>query len=123
LTVGKIRGSIQLNFSTGTVDVPILGTVKPAIQVVPDHIRISSRSTNEIERLAMLRSGDRRAFEVLSAELENADGTVGMEKLADDKWRCRLSVIPSSLTQGSVMRVTTSSPFQPIITVPLTTVR
>ena len=123
MPVGKLRGSIQLNLSTGTVDVPVLGTIKPVIQVVPEQIQFSSRSTNVTERLAMLRSGDGRPFEILSADLENADGSVETVKLAGNRWRCKLSIVPASISQGATLRITTSSKLQPEITVPLSVAR
>jgi len=123
LALGKLRGSIQLNFSTGTVDIPVLGTVKPIIQVVPGQIRFSARSTNSTERLVMLRSGDGRPFEILSADLESADGSVKTEKLAEDRWQCKLSIIPNSLSEKSTLRIMTSSKLQPAITIPLTMAR
>ncbi|MDF7802192.1 hypothetical protein P4C99_22160, partial [Pontiellaceae bacterium B1224] len=42
LAVGKINGQIKLNFSSGTVNVPIIGTVKPMIQVMPERIELGS---------------------------------------------------------------------------------
>lgn len=123
LAVGKIRGSIQLDFSTGTVDIPVLGTIKPVIQVVPEQIQFYSRSTNATERLVMLRSGDGLPFEILSADLENADGSVETIKLADNRWRCKLSIVPATISQGATLRITTSSKLQPSITVPLSVAR
>lgn len=123
LAIGKLRGSVQLKFSSGTVDIPVLGTVEPVVAVVPDQIRFSSQTTNEVKRLVMMRSGDGRPFTILSANLENAEGSVELEQLSDDRWRCKLSIDPSSLVQGSVLRITTSLSLQPKITVPLTMVR
>ncbi len=119
LALGKLNGSIQLNFSSGTVRVPVIGTVKPIIQVVPEAIAYSSRSTNNVERLVMLRSGDGRSFEVLSARLENAEGSVGMKQLSETRWQLKVAVVPDSLLSTSTVRVETSCKGQPKITVPL----
>lgn len=120
LAVGKLSGSIHLDFSSGMVNVPIVGTVKPVIQVVPGQIRFSARSTNLTERLVTLRSGDGRSFEVHSAQLENANGSVEVVKLADDRWQCKLSIVPDERTPESVLRIITSSKLQSTITIPLT---
>ena len=119
LAVGKLNGSIHLGFSSGTVNVPMVGTVKPVIQVVPEQIRFSTRSKNATERLVMLRSGDERPFEVLFADLENTSGSIDVVKLADDRWQCQLSIVPDGLSPDSALRIMTSSKFQPEITVPL----
>ena len=123
LAVGKLNGSIQLDFSSGTVNVPVMGIVKPVIQTTPDKIQFATRSTNTTERLVMLRSGNGRSFEILSAQLKNAVGTVEAVKLADDRWRCRLSIVPSGLSSDSTLKIMTSSTFQPTITIPLTVAR
>ncbi len=119
LAVGKLNGMIQLNFSSGTVKVPIIGTVRPIIQVVPDQIQFSSRSSKATERLVMLRSGDGRAFEVLSAKLEAAEGSVEIKKLAEGRWQLRVAVVPDSLPAASALQVQTSCKGQSKITVPL----
>lgn len=119
LAVGKLSGSIQLDFSSGTVNVPVIGTVKPVIQTTPEKIQFATRSSNATERLVMLRSGDGRLFDILSANLENSDGSVDVVKLSDNRWQCRLSIVPNKLLPGSVLRIMTSSKFQPEITVPL----
>jgi len=119
LAVGKINGQIQLHFSSGTVNVPIIGTVKPIIQVVPAQIQFSTRSTNATSRLIMLRSGDSRPFDVLSATLEPGKGSVETKKLSDGRWQLKLSVVPDSLSAGSSVQIKTSCKSQPAITIPL----
>ncbi len=127
LAVGKLNGMIHLNFSSGTVKVPVIGMVKPIIQVVPEEITFSSRSTNKVERLVMLRSGDGRAFEVLSAKLsegseskeEQSEGSVEIKKLAEGRWQLKVSVVPDSLSSGSAVQVQTSCKGQSKITIPL----
>jgi hypothetical protein len=119
LPIGKLNGQIQLNFSSGTVSVPVIGNVKPIIQVVPEQIQFSSRSTNETERLVMLRSGDGRPFEVVAAKLENIEGLVESTKLGDSCWQCRLAVVPSSVQPHANLRVETSSPHASEIRVPI----
>lgn len=119
LPVGKLNGQVQLNFSSGTVNVPVIGTVKPIIQVVPEQIRFSARSSKTAERLIMLRSGDGRPFEVLSAKLESGEGSIDTIKLSDNRWQLKMSAIPDSLSSSSSVRVETSCKSQPTITVPL----
>ncbi len=127
LAVGKFNGMIHLNFSSGTVKVPVIGMVKPIIQVVPEEITFSSRSTNKVERLVMLRSGDGRAFEVLSAKLsegleskeEKSEGSVEIKKLAEGRWQLKVAVVSDSLSSGSAVQVQTSCKGQSKITIPL----
>ena len=108
MAVGKMSGQVRLHFSTGAVDVPVIGEVKPILQATPDRIRLSSDSSKEVERLVMLRSGDGRDFEVVSAKLENADGEVEARKLADGKWRITLTVQPSTIKPDATIRIETS---------------
>ena len=108
LPVGKLNGQIQLNFSSGTVNIPVIGTVKPIIQVVPDQIQFSSRSSKPTERLIMLRSGGGRPFEILSAELEKVAGSVEIEKLVNGKWQCRITIMPATIESGATLKLKTS---------------
>jgi hypothetical protein len=119
LQVGKINGQIRLNFSSGTLNVPIIGTVKPIIQAIPACIQLSSKSTKPIERLVMLRSGDGRPFEIIAATLENGKGDVDVKKQSDDRWQIKLSVIPATLSKAASVQIQTSCKSQPTITVPL----
>lgn len=118
LVPGKLKGNILLNFSSGVVSVPVTGAVKPVIQVVPEQIQFSSRSTNDTERLVMLRSGDGRKFDVLSAELVDADGQVELSKLADDRWQLKVAVKPNSIMTGTKLKLETSSQLQSFIEIP-----
>lgn len=119
LPVGKLNGQIQLNFSSGMMSVPVIGTVKPIILVVPEQVRFSARSSKVTERLIMFRSGDGRPLQILSTTLENGKGEVESKKLADDRWQLRLSVTSDSLSSTSSVQVETSCKSQPTITVPL----
>ncbi|MCK4564547.1 MAG: DUF1573 domain-containing protein, partial [Verrucomicrobia bacterium] len=119
LAVGKLNGMIQLNFSSGLVKVPIIGIVRPIIQMVPEQIQFSSRSSKATERLVMLRSGDGRPFEVLSAKLEKGEGSVETKKLAEGRWQLKVAVVPDGLSPGSAVQVQTSYKGQSKITVPL----
>ncbi|MCK4564779.1 MAG: DUF1573 domain-containing protein [Verrucomicrobia bacterium] len=119
LAAGKLNGMIQLNFSSGSVKVPVIGIVRPIIQVVPEQIQFSSRSSKATERLVMLRSGDGRPFEVLSAKLEKGKGSVEAKKLAEGRWQLKVAVVPGSLSKGSAVTVETSCSMQKRITVPL----
>jgi hypothetical protein len=118
MDVGKINGQIQLGFSSGTVSVPVIGTVKPVIKVVPERIQFSSRSTNVTDRLVMIRSEDGRAFDVLSARLENVEGSVEIKKLADNQWRLKIIISPSKIQLGGKLTVETTCPLQPVIEIP-----
>ena len=119
LAVGRINGQVLLHFSTGTVTVPIIGEVKPIIQATPATLHFSSGSPKEVERLVMLRSGDGRAFEVLSGTLENADGKVETSKLADGKWQVKLTIRPDSIKPGASVVLKTSIAAQEIIAIPV----
>lgn len=119
LPVGKLSGQLQLNFSSGMVNVPVIGTVRPVIQAVPDRIQLSANSINAIERLVMLRSGDGRPFEILSATLENADGSVKIKKLTKGKWQCLIAIMPDAVKPNAVLRVETSGSAQLVIAIPL----
>jgi len=117
LKPGKLGGRIQLNFSTGTVSVPVMGTVKPAIQVVPASIRLSGKTNKPAERLVMLRS--EKPFEVTSASLENAEGSVEPKRLADGKWVLRTVLDASSVQAGARLVAGTTCGQQPQVLVPL----
>jgi hypothetical protein len=119
LAVGQISGMLKLNFSTGTVDIPVVGDVTPILQATPEQIRLSSTSAGEVKRMAMLRSGDGRAFDLLSAELKDAEGTVSFKKLSEGKWQLSLSVQAESVAPGAAMEVRTSLESQALIRIPL----
>lgn len=119
LPSGKINGRIQLGFSCGAVDVPMIGTVKPVIQVVPDSILLSGDSTNAVERLVLLRSDDGRPFEVVAARLAGAEGTASLEKLDAGRWRCRVSVVPASVRASAFLVLETDGVQAGSIRVPL----
>ncbi len=119
LAVGPVNGQVQLHFSTGIVSVPVIGTVRPILQATPEQIKLSSGSSEEVERLVMLRSGDGRAFEILSATLDKADGKVEFNKRADGKWQIKLTVLPDSIKHDAVIIFKTSQEAQETITIPL----
>ncbi|MDF7801992.1 DUF1573 domain-containing protein [Pontiellaceae bacterium B1224] len=108
LQPGKINGQIQLHFSSGTVNVPVIGTVKPIIQIVPEKIQFTGRPAKETERLVMLRSGDGRTFEVFSAKLAKGEGSVVIKRLADDRWQLKLMVQPDTIQPGASIIIKTS---------------
>ncbi len=119
LPVGKLNGQIQLNFSSGSVMVPVVGTVKPILQVVPEQIQISSQSTREIERLVMVRSSDDRAFEVLSAKLVDSMGSVKIKKLTESRWQFRVRLVPSSVSPNTYLKIETSGSGASNIRIPI----
>ncbi len=119
VAIGQLNGQMHLNFSTGTVDVPVIGTVKPIIQATPDKIQLSAGSSKEVERLVMLRSGDGRPFEILSSRLENADGSVETKKLTDGKWQVKLLIQPASIKPDASIVIKTSVAFQDFIVIAL----
>ena len=119
LDTGKRNGTIVLNFSTGAVKIPVLGTVDPVIQAVPDRIRMKAGADGLTERLIMLRSGDKRAFEVVSCTLEGAEGSVQAIRHAQDRWSCKLAVRPGSVTANARVRVEISCGSRSEIQVPL----
>jgi hypothetical protein len=117
LKPGKVSGRIMLNFSTGAVTVPVMGTVKPMIQVVPERIQLSGKFTKPVERLVMLRS--EKPFEITSATLENAEGSAVAEKVAPGQWKIKLSVDSAGMGSDALLRVGTSYKQQPNVVVPL----
>lgn len=119
LALGQINGNVRLSFSTGAVDVPVFGQVKPIIQPTPEVIKFSNESTDEVTRMVMLRSGDDRTFVVLSATLESADGTVAFKKLAEGKWKITLNIQPSTIRSDSSVVIKTSLESQDTIIIPL----
>ncbi|MBN2703076.1 MAG: hypothetical protein JXR23_02600 [Pontiellaceae bacterium] len=69
--------------------------------------------------MAMLCSGDGRAFDLLSAELKDAEGTVSVKKLSDGKWQLSLSIQSESVALGAAVEVKTSLKSQALIRIPL----
>lgn len=118
LAVGDINGQIELGFSTGSVSVPILGRVKPIVQAVPDMILLNANSSETINRLIMLRSGDNRPFEVKTAAVEGGDGTVSIVKLSASRWQLNVSLPAPRSTSSSVL-ITTSILAQPELILPI----
>lgn len=114
LPVGRLNGQITLNFSTGAVRVPVMGTVEPAIQVVPAQIKLSAKFTKPVERFVMLRG--ETPFEVTSAKLENAEN-VSVEKLAPTRWRVKLVVSAEAIHSNAQLEIKTTLSAQPRIEV------
>jgi hypothetical protein len=108
LPPGKLHGYVMLEFSTGMEKIPLLGTVVPIVQVTPDCITLGA-SSEKIERLILLRSGDDRAFEVLSAELQKAEGVVGITQVSPAVWRCAAYIDPASIQEGACLQIRTSA--------------
>ena len=86
---------------------------------LPGSIAIASVSSNAVERLGMLRSGDGRAFEVVSAKLENAEGQVETKKLAEGKWQVKLMIQPSTIKPDAAIMIETSIISQGGVAIPL----
>jgi hypothetical protein len=120
---GTINGRIELDFSTGRVSVPVVGIIKPFIQVVPECIQLNSGPTKEVERLIMLRSGDGRAFDILSAEWVRTEGQVTFSKRAAGRWQIKVIISPASIEPGSVLQIETSCAGQRTVVVPLETIK
>ena len=119
LKVGKLSGKIILNYSSGIINIPVIGTVKPLLQAVPDCIQLSAKSMHPIERLVMVRSGDDREFDIRSAKLIDVDGEVEWIKLMPDRWKLKLTIKPDSVQLGAKLKLETSSSQQPLIEVPI----
>ena len=117
--VGKLNGRINLNFSSGTVSVPVIGTVSPIIEATPQSIALNSSASGSVERFVMLRSGDGRTFDVLSSCLENAEGETEAVRIAEGKWRIRLSLKPGSIKPHASLQLKTSVESCKTITVSL----
>lgn len=119
LPVGQISGKVRLNFSTGTVDVPVVGNVNPIIQATPEQIQLSSDSTSEVTRLIMLRSGDERAFDVISAELKEVEGSVEISRQSRGIWKVSIRVKPASVHAEAAVVIKTSLASRDVILIPL----
>ncbi|MDF7808823.1 DUF1573 domain-containing protein [Pontiellaceae bacterium B12219] len=117
LQAGKFSGQIRLNFSTGAVSVPILGTVTLPIKVIPEQIKLSlSTADKAVKRLVMLKS--EAPFEVISAELDDGKGEVQINRVSDKKWTVELKLNPSDFT-ASCLHVTTTCSEQAEVLVPI----
>lgn len=119
LKAGQINERVKLNFSTGTVEVPVVGVVDSILRATPEEIRLSSQSTGTVKRLIMIRSGDGRSFDLLSAELKNMQGTVEFKKSAKGRWQITLSILSDSLSADASLDIKTSLMSQEILSVPI----
>ncbi len=93
---------------------------KTGVQVVPKSILILSGQKGELQRQVMLTGRAGEAFEIISAELLNVDGTVEFTQLRPDRWKCSLSVFPVSIKPNATLRIITSCAAQPEINILLT---
>jgi len=116
---GGMKGTVQLNFSSGTERIPVYGQVESVITAIPDQITLTAGSTSSVQRLVMLKSTDGQPFEILFVNMLNIEGTVDVRQISDDSWQCSLSIILSSLKPGAHLQVTTSCSSQPEIQIPL----
>ncbi len=89
------------------------------IQAIPENIVVLFKQEGELHRQVMLTGRNGEAFDVISAEIANADGSVEFSRLRPDRWKCSLSILPASIKPTAVLRVITSSKDQPEIMVPL----
>ena len=119
LPEGQVNGRLRLHFSTGMLEVPVVGTVDSILKATPDKIEFSSETDGPISRLVMLRSSDQRSFDVESAELRGAEGDVTFKELAKGKWQLSLSLNPESVPSDAVLMIKTSINSQKMISVPL----
>lgn len=119
LTTGRLTGMIKLNFSTGIVNVPVIGTVRPPLQVIPDKISLSRSSDKPIERLIMIRSVDDTELSSVTAELVGIDGNLDVKQLSEGKWQLNANLFPSSAKANPCIRIWTSVDLQKEISVPL----
>lgn len=113
----RLSGSVELNFSSGPIRIPIRGAVVPSIQSVPERIVFRAGLETALSRLVML-SGD-TSFDIISAKLVNAKGKVDLDQLHEDHWRCSLVIEPASVGTGAFLRVQTDCADQPEIIIPL----
>ncbi len=105
---GPLNGHVRLAMSCGEVEVPVVGTVKPILQAVPDQILCGIAASNTVKRLVMVRSADGRPFTVLSAELHDVQGTVESTAGMPGQWRISLAIHPGTLASPAALTVTTS---------------
>jgi hypothetical protein len=92
---------------------------KTPIQTIPESIIVLSGQEEPLQRQVMLTDRDGTSFDILSAKLLNASGTVDFLQLRPDRWRCDLSILPASTKSNAVLRIITSNKNQPEINVPL----
>ena len=116
---GELSGTVQLHFSSGVERIRVSGTVGTIITAIPDRIELAVGGITPVRRLVMLKSQDAQAFDILSTKLLNVEGTVEPQRISDNRWQCSLLILPSSLKSGASLRITTTCPDQPAISVPL----
>lgn len=119
LVSGKSSGMLEMNFSTGTVDVPVAGVVDPIVRASLNQISFSSDSGAEIKRTFTVSSVDGRPFDVLSARLKGARGKIEFKQLSNGEWRLNLTVSPDSITSSASVVVVTSLESDAPLAVPL----
>lgn len=119
LPVGKINTKLQCRFSSGIINIPVIGTVSPVLQATPDNIRFPTSGNKAVERFVMIRSSDGRCFNILSSQLHGADGQVDSTRLQENQWKLLLSINPESIQKGSRLEIKTSCPLLPLLEIPL----
>jgi hypothetical protein len=92
---------------------------KAKIRAVPERIVFLSGQEKPLQRQVMLTANDGKPFEVLSAELVNADGEVEFHSVRPDRWRCSLSIRSAGIKPGACLRIVTSSADAPQLEFPL----
>jgi hypothetical protein len=105
--------------SAGKSGSPGSGVLRSGIKVVPERIDFLSGGTNRIQRQLILRSEEGVPLEIVSAELDGADGIVELKKISTDQWRVVLLFLPDGVKEGATLKVRTSSGSQPELRIPL----
>ena len=94
------------------------GNVEQASQPAHGQTGMSApQVSNAVKRLVMLSGNE--PFTVCSAELEGTEGEVSFNELRPDRWRCSITVSPADIRSGAFLLITTDSPAQPEIKIPL----
>jgi hypothetical protein len=92
---------------------------KTGIQAVPESIIVLSGQKEELQRQVMLTDRNGGSFDILSAELVNADGTVEFSRLRPDRWKCSLSILSASINPSAALKITISSKDQLEVNIPI----
>lgn len=116
---GKLRGWIELHCSTGSERIRIIGAIEPVLRIIPETIQFITRSENQQERFVVLKSSDERPFELVTAKLQNVEGSTRIEKAGSGKWRCRLSIKPATIQPHALLLLKTDCATQSELKIPI----
>lgn len=114
-----MRGNVELVFSFGTVNIPVLSVAQSAFRIIPEQVVYTDASEAGKVRLVNILSRDRQPFRIVSITLENMVGEVDSREINDGRWQLRLMIDPTRIKPDSALKITTDSVDQPLIVVPI----